>query len=99
MYTATLVLMYCMYFADQGRSVYLIIYLIVFLFGVFRFDTWQFLRITIFSLLTYGLVIYLLVHLQTFRSHPEGRITPMDSPGRIIALFLLHRRVHQFAEE
>ncbi len=31
MYTATLVLMYCMYFADQGRSVYLILYLIVFL--------------------------------------------------------------------
>jgi hypothetical protein len=61
MYTATLVLMYCMYFAGQGRSVYLIIYLIVFLFGVFRFDTRQFLKITFFSLLTYGLVIYLLV--------------------------------------
>jgi diguanylate cyclase (GGDEF)-like protein len=60
MYTAALVLMYCMYFADQGRSVYLILYLIVFLFGVFRFDTRLFLRITIFSLVTYGLVIYLL---------------------------------------
>jgi diguanylate cyclase len=60
-YTASLVLMYCLYFSNQGRGVYLIIYLIVFLFGVFRFDTRQFLRITIFSLVTYGLVIYLLV--------------------------------------
>jgi diguanylate cyclase (GGDEF)-like protein len=61
MYTAAVVLMYCLYFAGQGRGVYLIIYLIVFLFGIFRFDTRQFLRITFFSLVTYGLVIYLLV--------------------------------------
>ncbi len=61
MYTAAVVLMYCLYFAGQGRGVYLIIYLIVFLFGVFRFDTRQFLRITFFSLVTYGLVIFLLV--------------------------------------
>jgi diguanylate cyclase (GGDEF)-like protein len=61
MYTAALVLMYCLYFAGQGRGVYLIIYLIIFLFGVFGFDTRQFLRMTVFSLATYGLVIYLLV--------------------------------------
>ncbi|MBI5585366.1 MAG: GGDEF domain-containing protein [Deltaproteobacteria bacterium] len=61
MYTAALALMYCLYFAGQGRGVYLIMYLIVFLFGVFRFDTKQFLQVTVFSLVTYGLVIYLLV--------------------------------------
>lgn len=61
MYTAAMVLMYCLYVAGPGRGVYLIIYLIVFLFGIFRFDTRQFLRITIFSLATYGLVIYLLL--------------------------------------
>ncbi len=60
MYSATLFLMYLMYFAYHASSVYVVVYLMVFLFGVFSLDTRKFLKITVFSLATYGLAIYLL---------------------------------------
>jgi len=60
MYAATLFLMYMMYFAYNVSSVYMVVYLMVFVFGIFILDTRKFLRITAFSLATYGLTICLL---------------------------------------
>lgn len=59
-----LVVMYGMYYANEARGLLLLIYILVLLFGIFRLNTRQFLFISIFSLLTYGIDIFLL---HTFR--------------------------------
>jgi len=64
MVVATIVVMFLMYAANHIRGPFLIIYLIVFLFGIFRLNTRQFLSLTIFVLFTYGLVIYVLMEYQ-----------------------------------
>jgi len=64
MVVATIVVMFLMYTANHIRGPFLIIYLIVFLFGIFRLNTRQFLSLTIFVLFTYGLVIYVLMEYQ-----------------------------------
>ena len=67
MCTAALIVMYVMFFANESRSVLLLMYIIILLFGILRLDTRQFLFISVFILLTYGGNITLL-HL--FR--PQG---------------------------
>ncbi|MBN1472982.1 MAG: GGDEF domain-containing protein [Syntrophaceae bacterium] len=67
MCTAALIVMYVMFFANESRSVLLLMYIIILLFGILRLDTRQFLFISVFILLTYGVNIALL-HL--FR--PQG---------------------------
>lgn len=54
MCTASLVIMYVMYFANESRGVLLLMYIIILLFGILRLDTRQFLFISVFILLTYG---------------------------------------------
>lgn len=67
MCTASLIIMYVMYFANESRGVFLLMYVVMLLFGIFRLNTRQFLFISVFILLTYGGNITLL-HL--FR--PQG---------------------------
>ncbi|HOW56651.1 MAG TPA: diguanylate cyclase [Smithellaceae bacterium] len=52
--------MYGMYYANESRGFLLLVYVIIFLFGIFRLNTRQFLFISVFTLLTYGAVIALL---------------------------------------
>jgi len=66
MVVATLVIMFLMYNANHVRGPYLIIYPVIFLFGVFKLNTKQFLSLTLFVLFTYGFVIYMLE-----QYHPE----------------------------
>ena len=66
MIVATLVIMFLMYNANHVRGPFIIIYLVVFLFGIFRLNTSQFLGLTAFVLYTYGFVIYMLSNY-----HPE----------------------------
>lgn len=66
MVVATLVNMLAIYNANHVRSPFLIIYLVVFLFGIFRLNTRQFMALTVFVLLSYGFVIAMLA-----RYHPE----------------------------
>jgi diguanylate cyclase (GGDEF)-like protein len=60
MCTASLIIMYVMYFANESRGVLLLMYIIMLLFGIFRLNTRQFLFISVFVLLTYAGDIVLL---------------------------------------
>ena len=61
-----LVVMYGMYYANEARGLLLLIYVLILLFGIFRLNTRQFLVISAFSLMTYGIDIILL---HAFRPH------------------------------
>ncbi|MDQ5987867.1 MAG: hypothetical protein CSYNP_03613 [Syntrophus sp. SKADARSKE-3] len=67
MYAAVLFLTYLMYFAYNAGGVFIALYPMIFLFGVFNLNTRKFLKITVFSLVTYGLTIYTLYQLK-----PQG---------------------------
>ncbi len=67
MCAAALIVMYVMYFANDARGILLLMYIIILLFGIFRLNTRQFVFISFFILLTYGINIALL-HL----CRPEG---------------------------
>ncbi len=56
------VLMVAVYCFNQGRAFALIMCLVVLLFGAFRFDTREFVRITLMILAGYALVINLLMY-------------------------------------
>ena len=55
-----LMVMYGMYFANEARGSLLLVYVIILLFGIFRLNTRDFLLVSIFTLLTYGIDIVLL---------------------------------------
>lgn len=57
---AILVVMYGMYYANEARGLLLLVYILVFIFGIFRLNIRQFMFISVFSLLTYGIDIILL---------------------------------------
>jgi len=59
--------MYGMYYANESRGFLLLVYVIIFLFGIFRLNTRQFLFFSVFTLLTYGAVIALL-----YMFRPQG---------------------------
>ena len=59
MLSATIVLLGTMYAADAGRSMFLLLLLMVFMFGVLRFDTRGLLRYAAFLLFAYAAVIAL----------------------------------------
>lgn len=63
---ASLVVMYGIFFVYQARGVLLSVYVLILLFGIFRLDTRQFLYVSAFILLTYGVDIVLL---KIFRPH------------------------------
>lgn len=58
--------MVTVYFTNEGRGVMLMLYLVVFVFGVFRFNVLQFLQFAMFSLASYGVVI-----LGLYVNHPD----------------------------
>lgn len=64
---AVLVTMYAMYFAHESRGVLLLIYVVVFLFGIFHLDTRGFLYVSVFTFVTYGIDLLLL-----YQYHPQG---------------------------
>jgi diguanylate cyclase len=53
MVAATTVLAYVFYNADQARGVFMLLYLLPFLFGVFRLSTGALLALTLFNILLY----------------------------------------------
>jgi diguanylate cyclase len=57
---AILIVMCGMYYANEARGLLLLVYVLMFLFGIFRLNTRQFLLISAFALLTYGTDIALL---------------------------------------
>ena len=60
MIIATFWVMVIAYYADTMRSLVLLTYLVVFIFGIFRLNVWQFLFLSVFAVINYALVILLL---------------------------------------
>ena len=60
MCVACLVVMYGIYYANEVRGLFISMYILILLFGIFRLYTRQFLFISAFALLTYGVDIVLL---------------------------------------
>ena len=63
---AALAAMVGIYYTDNIRGVMLVAYIVTILFGVFRFNIIQYLLFTVFSVVSYGTVIVLLLN-----NHPE----------------------------
>ena len=57
---AILVVMYAMFFVYEARGILFAVYILILLFGIFRLDTRQFLNVSAFILVTYGIDIFLL---------------------------------------
>lgn len=57
---ASLVVMYAMFFVYEAKGILFAVYVLILLFGIFRLDTRQFLKVSAFILLTYGIDIVLL---------------------------------------
>ena len=60
MCVACLVVMYGIYYANEVRGLFISMYILILLFGIFRLYTRQFLFVSAFALLTYGIDIVLL---------------------------------------
>lgn len=60
MIVATFWVMVIAYYADAMRSLVLLTYLVVFIFGLFRLNVWQFLFLSVFAVINYSLVIFIL---------------------------------------
>lgn len=60
MVIATFWVMVIAYYADAMRPLVLLTYLVVFIFGLFRLNIWQFLILSVFAVINYSLVILLL---------------------------------------
>ena len=63
---ASLVVMYSIFFVYQAKGILLSVYILILLFGIFRLNTRQFLHVSAFILITYGIDIFLLK-----RFHPQ----------------------------
>jgi diguanylate cyclase (GGDEF)-like protein len=57
---ASLVVMYAIFFIYEARGILFALYILILLFGIFRLHTRQFLHVSAFILVTYGVDIFLL---------------------------------------
>lgn len=67
MVMATFWTMVVVYYADRARSLVLLLYLVVFVFGLFRLRVRQFLFLSLFAVVNYSVVILIL-----YKRHPES---------------------------
>jgi diguanylate cyclase (GGDEF)-like protein len=84
MVTATFWTMVVVYYADSFRSVVLLLYLVVFVFGLFRLRVWQFLFLSLFAVVNYAAVILLLYQL-----HPEAINTRIEVVNLVVLAMVL----------
>jgi signal transduction histidine kinase/DNA-binding response OmpR family regulator len=71
---------FVMYFADHGRAALLVVFLVSFLFGVFRLRTGQLLFLAFIAIASYGLMVAAL-----YRYKPET-VEPADEILQLIVL-------------
>ncbi|PKN52403.1 MAG: hypothetical protein CVU55_07700 [Deltaproteobacteria bacterium HGW-Deltaproteobacteria-13] len=70
---ATFWVMEIVYYADAIRSVVLLVYLVVFVYGLFKLNVRQFLFLSAFAVVNYSLLIFLL-----YKTHPESLNNKVD---------------------
>ncbi len=84
MVIATFWTMVILYYADAARGTVLILYLVVFVFGLFKLNLWQFLYLSVFAVFNYAVVIILL-----YKTRPEAVINKIDILNVIILALVL----------
>jgi diguanylate cyclase (GGDEF)-like protein/PAS domain S-box-containing protein len=84
MVIATFWTMVILYYADAARGTVLILYLVVFVFGLFKLDLWQFLYLSVFAVFNYTVVIILL-----HKNRPDAVINKIDILNLIILALVL----------
>ncbi|TCS37960.1 diguanylate cyclase (GGDEF)-like protein [Paucimonas lemoignei] len=67
MYVSILWMMFILYFIDHVRGAMLVLFMIIFVFGIFRLGLKQFIGVAIFALAAYAIVIALLIYF-----HPDS---------------------------
>lgn len=100
-----LVVMIVIYFIDQVRGAFLLLYIVTLSFGVFRLKTKQFLKITIFIIATYAFIVFLMVKLQPFRINPRVEIIRLVIISVVFTWFSviggyinkLHKKIEEMA--
>ncbi len=80
MIIGTFWVMVVIYYADRMRSVVLLLYLVVFVFGLFRLRLMQFLFLSVYAVANYAAVILLVL-----KTHPES-INPQIDMLNIVVL-------------
>lgn len=104
---ATIVIMVTIYFTDQARGVMLLVYLVTFVFGIFRLTVMQFLGLTALALAGYGVVIAALfafrpesinLRLELLQLAVLGLVLPWFSMVGGYLSGLRHRLAHSNAE-
>ena len=83
MIIATFWIMVIIYYADSARSLVLLVYLVVFVFGLFKLNVWQFLFLSAFAVANYSLVMLLL-----YKINPE-LVSKLDMLNIIILALVL----------
>ena len=83
MIMATFWIMVIIYYADSARSLVLLIYLVAFVFGLFKLNVWQFLFLSAFAVANYSLVMLLL-----YKINPE-LVSKLDMLNIIILALVL----------
>ena len=84
MVIATFWAMVMVYYADSFRSVVLILYLVVFVFGLFRSNVRQFLFLSVFAVVNYAAIMLLL-----YKIHPESINNKTDLLNLVILAVVL----------
>jgi signal transduction histidine kinase len=79
---------YVMYYADRGRGALLLVYLIAFVFGVFRLQTRQLLWLAATAILAYGVMV-----LCVYRFKPDT----FDASNEVLELIVLTVTLPWFA--
>jgi signal transduction histidine kinase/CheY-like chemotaxis protein len=77
---AMITMAYVMYYADRGRGALLVVFLVAFLFGVFRLRTRQLLLLAAIAISSFGLLV-----LALYRFKPET-VEPADELLELIVL-------------
>jgi diguanylate cyclase (GGDEF)-like protein/PAS domain S-box-containing protein len=73
-----------LYYADSARSVVLLLYLVVFVFGLFRLKVWEFLFLSVFAVVNYAAIILLL-----YKFRPESINEKTDVLNIMILIMVL----------
>jgi signal transduction histidine kinase/CheY-like chemotaxis protein len=74
LYTSILSVAYIMYYADRGRGALLVVYLVAFLFGVFRLRVKQLLLLACTAILAYGAMVIALYQFKRKTVEPASEI-------------------------
>ncbi len=72
--SSILTMAYVMYYADRGRGALLVVFLMAFLFGVFRLSLRQLLALAVIAVLCYGTMVFALISFKPETVEPADEI-------------------------